>query len=219
MANDTAAIRAWAQANGYEISDRGRIAREIRDAYNRATLAPLPADGDEFEIIDGDDVGLPPLAEPPAPEPGPAPWWEQDTEAAPEPGPVIPDPAPAKIGRRGGGKSSGRKPTAAVAQDIRAKVGMMVDVPARLWAVRDPVCGVMAVQQSAAMADAWTAIVLDSPELVAWFSGPAGGFMKWVDVIMATYPVAMTVYAHHIARTVETPANGEAPRADRQYAA
>jgi len=29
-----AAIRAWARANGYEISDRGRIPREVEEAYN-----------------------------------------------------------------------------------------------------------------------------------------------------------------------------------------
>jgi hypothetical protein len=29
------AIRTWARANGYEISDRGRIPREVEDAYNR----------------------------------------------------------------------------------------------------------------------------------------------------------------------------------------
>jgi hypothetical protein len=28
------AIRTWARENGYEISDRGRIPREIEDAYN-----------------------------------------------------------------------------------------------------------------------------------------------------------------------------------------
>jgi hypothetical protein len=28
------AIRVWARANGYEVSDRGRIPREIEDAYN-----------------------------------------------------------------------------------------------------------------------------------------------------------------------------------------
>lgn len=30
---DTAKIREWAQANGYEVADRGRIAQEIREAY------------------------------------------------------------------------------------------------------------------------------------------------------------------------------------------
>ncbi|MGP4978490.1 histone-like nucleoid-structuring protein Lsr2 [Brachybacterium tyrofermentans] len=30
---ETAAIRHWAQENGYEIGDRGRISQAIRDAY------------------------------------------------------------------------------------------------------------------------------------------------------------------------------------------
>ena len=29
-----AAIREWARANGYEISDRGRIPRDVEEAYN-----------------------------------------------------------------------------------------------------------------------------------------------------------------------------------------
>lgn len=29
-------VRAWATANGYEVSDRGRIARAILDAYDEA---------------------------------------------------------------------------------------------------------------------------------------------------------------------------------------
>jgi hypothetical protein len=33
---ETAAIRAWAQANGYEVSDRGRIHQKIQDAYRAA---------------------------------------------------------------------------------------------------------------------------------------------------------------------------------------
>lgn len=34
--NDTAAIRAWAKKNGYEVSERGRISREVMDAYAAA---------------------------------------------------------------------------------------------------------------------------------------------------------------------------------------
>lgn len=30
---DTKAVRAWALENGYEVADRGRIAKEILDAY------------------------------------------------------------------------------------------------------------------------------------------------------------------------------------------
>lgn len=32
--DQTAAVREWAKANGYKVSDRGRIAAEVRDAFN-----------------------------------------------------------------------------------------------------------------------------------------------------------------------------------------
>ncbi|MFI1259292.1 Lsr2 family protein [Streptomyces netropsis] len=34
---DTAAIRAWAKANGYTVNDRGRVPTDIRAAYKAAT--------------------------------------------------------------------------------------------------------------------------------------------------------------------------------------
>lgn len=33
---DPATIRAWAQANGYAVSTRGRVSRELREAYAKA---------------------------------------------------------------------------------------------------------------------------------------------------------------------------------------
>ncbi|MEV0471004.1 histone-like nucleoid-structuring protein Lsr2 [Streptomyces prunicolor] len=34
--DDTAAIRAWAKENGYEVNDRGRVPATIREAYAKA---------------------------------------------------------------------------------------------------------------------------------------------------------------------------------------
>lgn len=34
---DVTAIREWARANGYQVSDRGRISTEVREAYEAAT--------------------------------------------------------------------------------------------------------------------------------------------------------------------------------------
>ncbi|MFV0426330.1 MAG: Lsr2 family protein [Beutenbergiaceae bacterium] len=34
--NDTGAVREWARANGYQVSDRGRVSAEIREAYTAA---------------------------------------------------------------------------------------------------------------------------------------------------------------------------------------
>lgn len=33
---DLAAIRSWAQSNGFNVGDRGRISAEVREAYERA---------------------------------------------------------------------------------------------------------------------------------------------------------------------------------------
>jgi hypothetical protein len=35
-ASSTSDIRAWAQANGHEVSSRGRVSAEVREAYERA---------------------------------------------------------------------------------------------------------------------------------------------------------------------------------------
>ncbi|HYQ74187.1 Lsr2 family protein [Cellulomonas sp.] len=35
-ASDAGAVRTWAKENGYEVSERGRISAEIRDAYEAA---------------------------------------------------------------------------------------------------------------------------------------------------------------------------------------
>jgi hypothetical protein len=34
--SSTSEMRAWAQENGYEVSSRGRVSAEIREAYERA---------------------------------------------------------------------------------------------------------------------------------------------------------------------------------------
>lgn len=34
--SDAGAVRTWAKENGYEVSERGRISAEIRDAYEAA---------------------------------------------------------------------------------------------------------------------------------------------------------------------------------------
>jgi hypothetical protein len=35
--SDAAAVRAWAQSNGYEVPDRGRIPGSVREAYQAVT--------------------------------------------------------------------------------------------------------------------------------------------------------------------------------------
>ncbi|MGO1385507.1 MAG: histone-like nucleoid-structuring protein Lsr2 [Arachnia sp.] len=36
VGSDASAVRTWAREHGYEVSDRGRVPKEIRDAYDQA---------------------------------------------------------------------------------------------------------------------------------------------------------------------------------------
>lgn len=104
--------------------------------------------------------------------------------------------------------------TAAIRKDVEAKIRFALMPTARLFAMRDPVCGSVAVEQEPEISSAFAEIVCDSPDLVAWFTGPAGGFMKYLRLIMAVQPVLMIGWAHHIAHAVIEPeamANGQQP--------
>jgi hypothetical protein len=138
-----------------------------------------------------------------------------------------PEPEPAharKDWRRpsgGGKKSPGRAPrlTQAIRGDINGKISFALEIPGRVWAARDPVCGGTFVQQRGEIADALTEIVCQSPDLVAWFTGPGGSFMLYLNLAAACWPVATVALAHHVYHTLdETPPDSQQPDYSR-YAA
>jgi len=98
---------------------------------------------------------------------------------------------------RGGG---GRPPkvTAAVRSDIHAKIRFIAVPLARLWEIRDPVCGGTAVQAEPEISASFLDIVLQSPDLIEFFTGPAAGFMIYVRLFMAVLPILQVTYAHHV---------------------
>jgi hypothetical protein len=202
MASESADIRAWARAEGYDVPDRGRLSGEVRAAYARH-LQPLPQPGEDFDIEEIVPDEPPPAAAPPPPE---------------VPGEISPDPPAAPIGKGRRGRTQGQRQSPAVTRkDIHAKVGVLVYVPGQVWAARDPLCGGTWLNQREPITDALTNLIMQSPDLVAWFSGPAGGFMRVFELLMALQPVALTVWAHHIAHSIGAP-EGE-PVDARQYAA
>jgi hypothetical protein len=153
----------------------------------------------------------------------PAEDWEPppaEPEAEPEP-----EPAHARKDWRrpsgGGKKSPGRPPrlTQAIRGDINGKISFALEIPGRVWAARDPVCGGTFVQQRGEIADALTEIVCQSPDLVAWFTGPGGSFMLYLNLAAACWPVATIALAHHVYHTLdETPPDHQQPDYSR-YAA
>ena len=197
---------------------RGHSARG-RAGAARLSALPSPAELDDlppedFEgIIDLGDEPPPPAGPPRAPAPdGPA----------PEPGDDEPPGHAKRDWQRPRSRSQKGKPprlTVAVRSDIEAKLSFALEIPARIWQARDPVCGGVFVEQRPEIAGALTEIVCQSPDLIAWFSGGGGQFMLWLNVMAALWPVVTVVMAHHVYHSIE--AAPEAPgQADyRQYAA
>jgi len=176
----------------------------------------LPSPGEDGGLADGDDVDLGDIDPEDIPdEPIPV-----DRGLPLDLSEVIADPAPGKVGKTSAPRRGGRpavKATKATRDDIEGKLGLMLEIPGRIWEARDPLCGGAFVAQAPAIRAAALELILLSPDLVAWFTGVGGGFMLWLNLLMACQPVAVMVWAHHIAHSVELP-EGAAPGA-RQYAA
>lgn len=168
----------------------------LRNKSNPAV--PLPGPDDDLEA---GEVGDPLLMTDDAEREWAKDWVEDD-------GPLPPDPEPGHISEpKGKGKAwrkglkneQPREPvkvTAAVRKDVAAKIRFLTKPVAEVWNMRDPVCGGVAVQQEPDIAAAMTDIVLDSPDLLNFFVGAGGGFMKYVKLIVACQPVAVTWWAH-----------------------
>jgi hypothetical protein len=141
----------------------------------------------------------------------------------PEPGP---DPKPAHAGKGWSSSRKGAKPkpgrvTAALRADIVAKIGFVLEMPARLWAMRDPICGGTFVQAVPDTAAALADFVCESPEMMEWFTaGAVSGFMKWFKLMMALGPVGQVAVAHHVYHSIElAPEDGGPPEDLNAYAA
>jgi hypothetical protein len=133
------------------------------------------------------------------------------------------DPAAAHS-RRDWKRAPGKKPaarpgriTAGIRGDIDAKIRFALQVPGTIWQARDPLCGGTFIEQIPETAEAFTDIVCDSADLVAFFTGPGGNFMKLLKLGAALMPVVQVTMAHHVYHSIEL-AEAE-PQADVNYAA
>jgi len=225
---ETAEIRDWLLGQGENPSRRGQLSKKHVAMYYRAHpeedppgLIPGPDASDE-DVDAWEDIGD---ITPDGPEPDAAP--PGDGGQGPAPGPAAADspPAHARRGWSAGGQGKpaaarrGGKVTAAVRGDINAKISFALEVPGRLWQARDPLCGGVFIQQRPEIADALTDIVCESADLVAFFAGPGGAFMRYLALGAAVMPVVQVVAAHHVYHSLEQQqADPLAPDYD-QYAA
>lgn len=180
----------------------GPDSRWARGHFRRGegTHRPIPGPGEPSELGGlGDDFPADLLGEDYGP---PGPGWDGAELDGPggTPEDFAPDPPPARLRPdtpgAGRGPAAPVKVTAALRRDIEAKISLPLEIGARAWQTRDPVCGGRAVEQRPAVAHALTNIVCQSPDLIDFFTGPAGGFMVYLELGAALWPVAEVVIAH-----------------------
>jgi hypothetical protein len=99
-------------------------------------------------------------------------------------------------------KKSPVKVTPAVRKDIRAKLALLLGLPASIVKRRDPVCGTVMLQQVPDVSDALADIMCDSPDLVAFFTSSGSGYMKWLTLATALQPVLETGFKHHVSHSI-----------------
>lgn len=101
------------------------------------------------------------------------------------------------------------KVTAAIRTDVHAKIRFALRPLGGVWQARDQICGSVFLEQEPEISDALADIVCDSPDLLAFFTGPGGGFMKYLKLAMAFQPVAMVLWMHHIAHAIADGPDGQ----------
>ena len=199
---------------GEMVKGRFKRGHYLRDQKNKLTRLPGP--DDELDETEGDPTA------PVVPDALVRDWEQgepvilvtgQDGE--------IPADKPAGRLKERGGKTSAKariKVTAATRKDVHAKIRFVLVPAGGIWQARDRICGGTFVEQEPEVSDALADIVCDSPDLLAFFTGPAGGFMKYFRLVMALQPVGLAVWAHHIAHAVEI-VDGQQPQQMPAYAA
>jgi len=189
---------------------------KLRDAYGKLTALPGPGDDlDDAEALP--DELLAELED--APD-----WLNVDPGQPDRGGPdeIIPDPPPARLRSAGAPtrKAKGPRVTVSLRKDVEAKIRMVtIPLGGVVLQPRDPVCGGVFVEQEPAIAAALANVVCDSPDLLNFFTGPGGRYMKYFELFMACLPVGMAVVGHHVAHGPTLPVNPHQPQQQPAYAA
>lgn len=200
---------------------KGKWVRGHARRGEAAPLRPLPGPGSpEWE----EDAGIIDIEGPdphagPSLSGGPAP----DAPAGPPPAPPADEP-PAHARRDWHAKPPKTKVkapriTAGIRGDIDAKISFALEIPGRIWAARDPLCGGVFVEQRPDISRSLTEIVCKSPQLVEWFTGAGGGFLMFLDLGAALFPVLQAVMAHHVYHSIEDGQSQPNPSDLSRYAA
>jgi hypothetical protein len=207
---NTAAVRAWATGNGWDVPERGRIPKGVVAAYRAAHTDSEPGeDGPDWDAA-GEAAGDDPLAALEA---------DLEDQAAVVPADQEGPPPPASLeeartrfkgkakrpswasSREPKAKSPAPKLTKAVVGDIEGKLTLLLTGPAMFWSMADPLCGGAFADNLDSIVRKAVPLICQSPEAVRWFT-KGTTFLLWLDLVWALQPVAQAVHAHHVAGSV-----------------
>jgi hypothetical protein len=92
--------------------------------------------------------------------------------------------------------------TPGIRADAKGKLalfGTLVAVPLDMV---DPYCGRALSENLDNMIDKAMPLIARSPAAIKFLTSSSGGFLEWIALLQACWPVFMAIYAHHLGRTV-----------------
>jgi hypothetical protein len=100
-----------------------------------------------------------------------------------------------------------------VQQDIEGKLSFLLGMSASMMVSVDPICANVFLQQLPSITKAMLPLICQSPDMVAFFT-KKGGFILWLNLAAACWPVIQTIFAHHITKKIELGERGEIKERD-----
>lgn len=113
-----------------------------------------------------------------------------------------PDPKPARKRTRVAFPESQVKATAAEKRQVKDALGLLIGVPAGIWAMRDPHCGGALKEQSDAIIKSALPMIIRHPGALRFFTSANAPWLDLFGLLTALAPVAAAVYGHHISHTI-----------------
>jgi hypothetical protein len=111
--------------------------------------------------------------------------------------------------------------TKQVAEDIQGKLAFLMSMPTAMLMPLDPVCFPIMQDNIPRITAALVPLICQSPDMVKFFT-KSGGFIMWLNLGVALWPVIQVIIAHHLTKSISLDENGKVSQNTRdftQYAA
>lgn len=124
------------------------------------------------------------------------------------------DPDPSEEGAR----RTYRKPSQRIQKEIQDTLEAYLGIISTGWAMKDPVCGGVALDIVPNVAEKAVPLLARNPKIVAYLS-KGNNFKEVMDFALACLPLIQVVYAHHMAHTIGVGQNDEPVQNYNDYVA